>query len=93
LLVDYFYNKEILSQKLGRERKADPKNELFRYPKSISGDDYDIMDFCSKINKEDIEELIRKIDAIFYNLNDIGYLIAETKAQRKNPNATFGERA
>lgn len=88
-LIEYFYYNDILHEKLGRPRAPDHANEIFRYPKSMSGDNYDIEDLASKITDNDVNELINKLDIIFDSLMDIGYLIAETRAQKKNPEAVF----
>lgn len=90
-LIEYFYFNDLLSEKLNRPRSPDPQNEIFRYPKSLSGDDYDVMDLSEKITDDDIKELIRKLDKVSNHLLDIGYLIGESKAYKNATDAVFEE--
>lgn len=66
-LIKFVSDRAVLQQKLD-----DPQNEIFRYPKTRKGQEYD-MNILEKI---DISDLLNKIDILFEHLNDIGYLLA-----------------
>ena len=57
----------VLQQKLD-----DPANELFRYPKTRKGQEYDM----NVLGTVDVADLLAKIDKLYEHLNDVGYLFA-----------------
>jgi hypothetical protein len=66
-LIGYVADRAVLQQKLD-----DPGNELFRYPKTRKGQEYDM----NVLGNVDIGDLLKKIDRLYEHLNDIGYLFA-----------------
>ncbi len=66
-LINFVSDRAVLQQKLD-----DPANELFRYPKTRKGQEYDI----NSLGNVDVADLLGKIDKLYEHLNDIGYLFA-----------------